>query len=49
VRQHDPAPPRRNLLKRPFNHAENQRRHSDRIDPQPAQGVRLDRRLKKLR
>jgi len=49
VRQHDPAPPRRNLLERPFNDAENQQNRSDHIGPQPAQGLRLDRWLKKLR
>jgi len=49
VRQHDPAPPRRNLLKRRFKYAENQRNRSDHIGPQPAQGLRSDRWLKKLR
>jgi hypothetical protein len=48
VRQHDPAPPRRNLLQRIFNHTENERSRSHDIGPQPAQGL-LDRWLKKLR
>jgi hypothetical protein len=48
VRQHDPAPPRRNLLKRRFKYAENEQNRSDHIGPQP-QGLGLDRRLKKLR
>jgi hypothetical protein len=49
VRQHDPAPPRRNLLQRRFKDTENERSCSDHIGPQPAQGLRLDRWLKKLR
>jgi hypothetical protein len=49
VRQHNPAPPRRNLLKHPFNGTENQRSRGDHIGPQPAQRVPLDRWLKKLR
>src|SRR5712671_6303347 len=49
VRQHDPAPSRRNLLKDLSNYGENQQSRSHRTGPQPAQGLRLDRWLKKLR
>jgi hypothetical protein len=49
VRQHDPSPPRRNLLQHRFNGTENERSRGNHIGPQPAQGLRLDRWLKKLR
>jgi len=49
VRQDDPAPSRRDLLKHLSNRAENEQNAGDRSSPQPAQGLRLDLRLKKSR
>src|SRR5262249_8575739 len=48
VRQHDPAPSRRNLLKHLSNNRENQQSGRDRAGPQPVQRLWLDRWLKKL-
>jgi uncharacterized Zn finger protein (UPF0148 family) len=48
VRQDDPAPSRRNLLKHLSDRAETEQNASDHSSPQPAQRLRLDRRLKKL-
>jgi len=49
VRQHDATPSRGNLGKYLANQPENQQSRGDHTGPQPTQGIRLDRWLKKLR